>query len=85
MLFVVAAFSADAQKTKTKGDEPDKNISTFLNDGRIKGVNNLLRVRLAPTTMGYMGASYERKFGEKFGEKERKREQKGNTCMCIVM
>ena len=67
MLFVVAAFSADAQKTKTKGDEPDKNISTFLNDGRIKGVNNLLRVRLAPTTMGYMGASYERKFGEKFG------------------
>ncbi len=67
MLFVVAILNANGQKSKTKGDEPDKNISTFLNDGRVKGVNNLIRIRLAPTFMGYMGASFERKFGEKFG------------------
>ncbi len=67
VLFVVAILNANGQKSKTKGDEPDKNISTFLNDGRVKGVNNLIRIRLAPTFMGYMGASYERKFGEKFG------------------
>lgn len=67
MLFVVSAFSVNAQKNKSKSDEPSNNISSFLNDGRVKGVNNLIRIRLAPSFMGYMGASYERKFTEKFG------------------
>ena len=67
MLFVVSAFSLNAQKNKAKSDEPSSNISSFLNDGRVAGVQNLIRLRLAPTFMGYIGASYERKFGEKFG------------------
>ncbi len=67
MLFVVSAFSLNAQKNKAKSDEPSSNISSFLNDGRVTGVQNLIRLRLAPTFMGYIGASYERKFGEKFG------------------
>ena len=67
MLFVVSVFSLNAQKNKAKSDEPSSNISSFLNDGRVAGVQNLIRLRLAPTFMGYIGASYERKFGEKFG------------------
>jgi hypothetical protein len=67
MLFVVSAFSLNAQKNKAKSDEPSSNISSFLNDGRVAGVQNLIRLRLAPTFIGYIGASYERKFGEKFG------------------
>jgi hypothetical protein len=67
MLFVVSAFSLNAQKNKAKSDEPSSNISSFLNDGRVAGVQNLIRLRLAPTFMGYLGASFERKFGEKFG------------------
>jgi hypothetical protein len=67
MLFVVSAFSANAQKNKAKSDEPSSNISSFLNDGKVAGVKNLIRFRMAPAFMGYMGASYERKFGERFG------------------
>lgn len=67
LLLFVATLSVKGQKSKTKGDEPDRNISTYLKDGRVGGVNNLIRLRLAPSFMGYMGASYERKFGEKFG------------------
>lgn len=59
-----------AQNTKSKkgSDEPDnKNIEKYLKDGRVGHVNNLIRLRLTPTFISYMGLSYERRLNEKFG------------------
>jgi hypothetical protein len=64
----VCACSLSAQKGKSKGDEPDnKNIEKYLNDGRIGNVKNLVRFRTNRAAGGYLGLSYERKFGRKFG------------------
>ncbi len=67
-LLMIGLFSVNVmgQKTKNK-DEPDKNIDKYLDDGMKGNVSNLLRLRLAPTVGGYLGASLERKVSNRFG------------------
>jgi hypothetical protein len=70
LTFLLVCSLGFAQTTKGKkgSDEPDnKNIEKYLNDGRVGHVNNLVRLRLTPTFISYMGLSYERRINPKFG------------------
>lgn len=67
LVVLLTAWNLGAQKTKSKNDEPTKNIDRFLDDGKAKNSNNLLRLRLSTSLSGYIGASYERKFSKRFG------------------
>lgn len=68
ILLFVTGTAAFAQKSKSKGDEPDnKNMEKYLDDGRIGNVNNLIRFRAGMAIANHVGLTYERRFGKRFG------------------
>ncbi len=68
VVLLIISVSVYAQKTKPKSDGADnKDLSKYLDDGRIGNVSNLVRFRVGRALTGYLGASYERKFSRKFG------------------
>ncbi|MES2619163.1 MAG: hypothetical protein V4613_14900 [Bacteroidota bacterium] len=68
VVMLISSVSVYAQKPKPKSDGADnKDLSKYLDDGRIGNVSNLVRFRVGRAFSGYLGLSYERKFSRKFG------------------